>query len=286
MSSNERTFYVKGNYVKEGEAHIPIMDRGFLFADGVYEVSTVIDGKLIDNDAHLARLFRSLESISIPAPFDIDTIQKIQNHLIEKNKLTEGIVYIQVTRGVAERDFAYSSALSPTVVLFTQSKSIVDHPLAKVGAKVVTTPDLRWARRDIKSIGLLAQVIAKQEAVSAGAYEAIMLQDQWVTEGSSSSFFIITTDGRIVARPLSNTILAGITRQSVLRLADEQKIKVENRPFTIQEALAAAEAFVTGAVGLVMPVVSIDGQHVGNGQPGPLTKRLRQIYLESACSKI
>jgi len=282
MPETQRTVYVNGVFKRFEDACIPIMDRGFLFADGVYEVATVIKGRLVDNDAHLARLFKSLQSVDIPAPFTTDECVTLQKALIEKNALDEGIVYIQVTRGVAERDFAYDPSLSPTVVMFTQVKAIVDHPVARNGASVISTPDLRWSRRDIKSIGLLAQVIAKQEARRAGAYEAIMHQDGTITEASSSSFFVITDEGRILSRPLSCDILPGITRAAMLRLAQQEKMEIDERSFTLQEAFDAREAFLTSAVGLVMPVVSIDGKRIGDGRPGPMTRKLREIYLQFA----
>lgn len=282
MSTHPRTVYVNDSFVPFEQACVPIMDRGFLFADGVYEVTTIIGGRLVDNDAHLARLFRSLKSVNIPPPFTLEQCIELQKALIAKNQLGEGIVYIHVTRGVAERDFSYDPQLAPSVVMFTQSKAIVDHPLARTGARVISTPDLRWVRRDIKSIALLAQVLAKQEAKNADAYEAIMHQDGLVTEGSSSSFFIIPEKGTILVRPLSQDILPGITRASVLELARQHNMNIEERSFTLDESLNADEAFLTGAVGLVMPVISIDGITIGDGKPGPMTQELRRIYLEFA----
>jgi D-alanine transaminase len=277
-----RTMFVNGAFVPEEEARVSIMDRGFLFADGIYEVSAVLDGHLVDNDAHLARLDRSLAAIRIPNPHDTKAWTALQQELIRRNRLTEGLVYLQVTRGAAERDFAFPEASRPTVVLFTQAKTVAAAPAAETGVAVITVPDLRWKRRDIKSVGLLAQVLAKQAAREAGVAEAWMVEDGTVTEGSSSTAFIITGDGRIVTRPMSQAVLPGITRQAVLRLAGETGLVLEERPFTPGEALEATEAFYTSASSLVMPVVAIDGRAIGDGRPGRLTRRLRALYLEAA----
>ena len=277
-----RIVFVNGSFVPFEDAKIPIMDRGFLFADGIYEVSAVLNSRLVENDAHLARLDRSLEQIRIANPYTAQEWTRLEEELVRRNGLVEGVVYMEVTRGAAERDFAFPKDAKPTVVMFTQVKNITRAPAAETGVAVVTVEDLRWKRRDIKSVALLAQVLAKQAAAEAGVFEAWMVEDGHVTEGSSSTAFIITRDGRIVTRPLSNAILPGITRQSVMRLAQEHGLKVEERLFTIEEAHAAAEAFLTSASSFVMPVVEIDGKPVGNGRPGALTRRLRQLYLEMA----
>ena len=274
--------FVNGSFLPFEEASIPIMDRGFLFADGIYEVSAVLNSRLVDNDAHLARLDRSLDQIRIANPYTAQEWTRLEEELVRRNGLVEGVVYMEVTRGAAERDFAFPKDAKATVVIFTQVKNITRAPAAETGVAVVTVEDLRWKRRDIKSVALLAQVLAKQAAAEAGVFEAWMVEDGHVTEGSSSTAFIITRDGRIVTRPLSNAILPGITRQSVMRLAQEHGLKVEERLFTIEEAHAAAEAFLTSASSFVMPVVEIDGKPVGNGRPGALTRRLRQLYLEMA----
>ncbi|ACL62315.1 D-amino-acid transaminase [Methylobacterium nodulans] len=280
-----RIVYVNGRFLPYEEATIPIMDRGFLFADGIYEVSAVLNGRLVDNEAHLARLDRSLAEIGIRNPHDAAGWTRLEEELVARNGLKEGVVYMQVTRGVAERDFVFpSDGTPPTVVMFTQAKSIAANPLADRGAKVVSVEDLRWKRRDIKSVALLAQVLAKQHAAAAGASEAWMHEDGFVTEGGSSTAFIITQDGRIVTRPLSTAILPGITRRAVMRLAEEQGLTVEERAFTLEEAFGAAEAFFTSASAFVMPIVEIDGRRIGGGQPGPLTRRLRGLYLEMAAA--
>jgi D-alanine transaminase len=273
--------FVNG-FVPYEEARIPIMDRGFLFADGIYEVSAVLNSRLVDNDAHLARLDRSLKEIRIANPYSAQEWTRLEEELVRRNGLVEGVVYMEVTRGAAERDFAFPKDTKPTVVMFTQVKNISRAPAAETGVAVVTVEDLRWKRRDIKSVALLAQVLAKQAAAEAGVAEAWMVEDGHVTEGSSSTAFIITKDGRIVTRPLSNAVLPGITRLSVMRLAGEHGLAIEERLFTLEEAHEAAEAFLTSASSFVMPVVRIDGKPVGAGEPGVLTRRLRQLYLEMA----
>jgi D-alanine transaminase len=277
-----RIIYINGNFIAEKDAFIPLMDRSFLFGDGIYEVSAVINGKLVDNEAHLVRLNRSLNEIEIPNPYSNDDWVKNQQELIARNSLKEGIVYTQVSRGAFEREFTSPIDLQPTIVMFTQEKNILEMPLAKTGAKVITVPDQRWERRDIKSVSLLAQVLAKRAAQKAGAHEAWMIEDDFITEGASSTAFIITKSQEIITRPLSNAVLPGITRKSVIRLAAEQGLKVVERPFTVAEVLSAAEAFYTSASSFVMPVISIDGQTVGAGQIGALSLRLREIYLQMA----
>jgi len=277
-----RIAYVNGSFVPFEDAKIPITDRGFLFADGIYEVSAVLNGALVDNEAHLARLDRSLKEIGIANPYTAAEWTRLEEDLVRRNGVEEGLVYMQVTRGAAERDFAFPKDAKPTVVMFTQAKNISRSAMAETGAAVITVPDLRWKRRDIKSVALLAQVLAKQAAAEAGVFEAWMVEDGHVTEGGSSTAFIITGDKRIVTRPLSNAILPGITRLSVLRLAREQGLTLEERLFTVEEALAADEAFLTSASSFVMPVVSIDGKPVGSGKPGPLVRKLRSLYIEAA----
>ncbi len=278
----DRIVFLNGDFLREEDARIPVMDRGFLFADGIYEVTAVLDGALVDAAAHLARLDRSLGEIRIPNPHPPEDWTRFQRELVRRNALDQGVVYIQVTRGVAERDFAHTADLSPTVVIFTQAKRIVDAPLHGRGAAVVTRPDLRWARRDIKSTGLLAQVLAKREAAEAGAAEVFMVEDGFVTEGGSSTAFIIRADGRIVTRPLSNAVLPGVTRVAVMRLAAEDGLVLEERAFTVEEARGAAEVFYTSASNVVVPVVSIDGRAIGTGRPGPRTVKLLRLYIEAA----
>ena len=278
-----RTVYLNGEFLPFAEARVPIMDRGFLFADGIYEVSAVIEGRLVDNAAHLARLDRSLDEIGIRNPHDAAAWERLQTELVARNAVNEGLVYMQVTRGAYERDFAFPPAgTPPTVMMFTQAKTVVASRLAETGAKVVTVEDLRWKRRDIKSVALLAQVLAKQAAAEAGVSEAWMIEDGAVTEGSSSTAFIVSRERVLVTRPLSTALLPGITRASVLRLAAEADLRIEERLIPLEEAYAAQEAFYTSASAFVMPVVDIDGRPIGEGRPGPLTRRLRALYVEAA----
>src|ERR1700758_2828170 len=275
--------YVNGSFVPLSEAKVSILDRGFLFADGIYEVAAVLDGKLIDNASHLARLERSVGEISLAWPESIGRIKQIQRELIERNRLKNGLVYLEVTRGADKgRDFAFPKGIKPTLVMFTSEKDIVNAASAKTGIGVITVPDIRWERRDIKSVGLLAQVLAKQAAAEAGAGEAWMIQDGEVTEGGSSSAFILTQNDVLVTRENSSAILPGCTRKAVVALAEERQLRVEERAFTIEEALKAKEAFITSASLFVQPVISIDGKAVANGKPGPMAARLREIYIDFA----
>jgi D-alanine transaminase len=276
--------YVNGSFVPIADAKVSVLDRGFLFADGIYEVAAVMDGKLIDNESHLARLKRSVGEIALPLPETIERIQEIQRELITRNNLVNGMVYLQVTRGAdSGRDFAFpKNQVKPTLVMFVTVKDIVNLPSAKTGIAVITVPDIRWERRDIKSVALLAQVLAKQAAAEAGAGEAWMIEDGKITEGGSSSAFILTQDDVLVTRNNSSAILPGCTRKAVVALAEERQLRVEERAFTVAEALAAKEAFITSATLFVQAVVTIDGKTVANGKPGPMTDRLREIYVDFA----
>jgi D-alanine transaminase len=275
--------YVNGAYVPLSEAKVSILDRGFLFADGIYEVSAVLDGKLVDNASHLARLERSVGEIALALPESLERILEIQRELIARNRLVNGLVYLEITRGAdTGRDFVFPKGVKPTLVMFTSVKDIINAAAAKNGIGVITVPDIRWARRDIKSVALLAQVLAKQAAAEAGAGEAWMVENGEVTEGGSSSAFILTQDDVLVTRQNSTTILPGCTRKAVVKLAEERQLRVEERPFTVAEALAAKEAFVTSASLFVQPVVSIDGKAVAGGKVGPMAARLREIYIEFA----
>ena len=277
-----RIVFLNGSFLPIEEAKVSFMDRGFLFGDGIYEGIGVLGGRLVDNEAHLERLERSLKEVGIANPYTRAQWADIQNEIVRRNGMEEGFIYFQVTRGVAERDFFFPEDTQPTVAMFTQAKSIAHAPAAERGIAVVTVPDLRWKRRDIKAISLLPQVLAKQAAKEAGAQEAWMVEDGFVTEGGSSSGFIVTKAGAIVVRPLSNAILPGITRRSLLRLSQEEGIALEERLFTVEEAYEAAEAFLTSASNFVLPIVSIDGRPVADGKPGPITKKLRELYLRMA----
>ena len=275
--------YVNGSFVPIADAKVSILDRGFLFADGIYEVAAVLDGKLVDNASHLARLKRSVGEISLELPETLERIVEIQKELVARNHLVDGMVYLEVTRGADNgRDFAFPKGVTPTLIMFTTVKDIVNAPSAKTGIGVITVPDLRWTRRDIKSVALLAQVLAKQAAAEVGAGEAWMIEDGKVTEGGSSSAFILTKDDVLVTRQNGSEILPGCTRKAVVALAEERQLRVEERAFTVEEALAAKEAFVTSATLFVQPVVSIDGRQVAGGKPGPMTNRLREIYIDFA----
>ena len=279
----DQVAYVNGSFVPLSEAKVSILDRGFLFADGIYEVSAVLDGKLVDNTSHLARLERSVGEISLKLPERIERITEIQKELIARNELANGLVYLEVTRGADKgRDFAFPKNVAPSLVMFTAVKDIVGAQAAKTGISVITVPDIRWARRDVKSIALLAQVLAKQAAAEAGAGEAWMIEDGKVTEGGSSSAFILTQDDVLVTRQNGSEILPGCTRKAVVKLAEERQLRVEERAFSVDEALRAKEAFITSATVFVQAVVSIDGKKVADGKPGPMTSRLREIYVDFA----
>ncbi|MEL6432970.1 MAG: D-amino-acid transaminase [Pseudomonadota bacterium] len=279
-----RTVYVNGEYLPENEAKVSIFDRAFLMGDGVYEVTSVLGGKLIDFDGHRARLERSLNELDMPHPEVMDDLLEIHRELVRINEIDEGMIYLQVTRGAAgDRDFVYPDAdTEPTVVLFTQSKpGLADSPMAKNGIKVISIDDQRWGRRDIKTTQLLYPSMGKMMAKAAGCDDAWMVQDGHVTEGTSNNAYIIK-GGKIITRQLSNDILHGITRAAVLRFAQEAQMQVEERHFTIDEAKDADEAFITSASTFVMPVVELDGAQIGDGSPGPLSARLREVYIDES----
>lgn len=277
-----RTVYVNGEYLPETEGKISIFDRGFLFADGVYEVCAVINGKLVDYPAHMERLGRSLGELRMGWPCSRAELDAMHEELIRRNELKEGIIYMQVTRGVADRAFNFPKAeTKPTLIAFTQLMNLANNPNAVTGIKVITTPDLRWARRDIKTVMLLAPVLGKQSAYEQGAQEGWMVENGHVTEGTSSNAYIVK-DGRVITRHLSNEILAGCTRRALMRLAKEHGVEIVERPFTPEEAYAADEAFLTSASQFVMPIVEIDGHRIGGGQPGPVVRKLRELYLKEA----
>ena len=277
-----RIVYVNGEFLPEEEAKVSIFDRGFLMADGVYEVTSVLGGKLIDYNGHLTRLERSLAELEMPEPEGMDALLEIHRELITRNALKEGGVYLQITRGPAERDFLYPEAPVPTLVLFTMAMNLTKSPKAEKGLKIIAIDDLRWGRRDIKTVQLLYPSMGKMLAKAAGADDAWMVEDGFVTEGTSNNAYIVTQDGKIVTRQLSNDILHGITRNAVLRYAREAQMVVEERPFTMEEAQGAAEAFITSATTFVTPVVEIEGTALGDGTPGPVARRLREIYLDEA----
>ncbi len=279
-----RTVYLNGEYLPEHEAKVSIFDRGFLMADGVYEVTSVIDGKLIDFDGHAVRLERSLRELDMAQPISKEDLLAAHRELVRLNEIDEGGVYLQITRGApADRDFAYPPADTPaTVVMFTQSKpGLSANTAAAKGIKVISIEDLRWGRRDIKTVQLLYPSMGKMAAKAAGCDDAWMVEDGAVTEGTSNNAYIVKGN-TIITRQLSNDILHGITRAAVLRFAKEAQMKVEERPFSIAEAQEADEAFVTSATTFVMPVVEIDGAQIGDGKQGAVAARLREIYLDES----
>ncbi|MFD1797342.1 D-amino-acid transaminase [Paracoccus aurantiacus] len=277
-----RTVYLNGEYIPETEAKVSIFDRGFVMSDGVYEVVSVLDGKLIDFDGHQARLNRSLDALEIGNPMPDADYLAMFRELVARNDITDGMIYLQVTRGnPGDRDFAYPPKDTPqTVVAFTQSKpGLADNPAAQSGWKVITVPDERWGRRDIKTVQLLYPSMAKMAAKAQGADDAWLVEEGKITEGTSNNAYIVKGN-TIITRELSHDILHGITRAAVLRLAREAQMTVEERGFTPDEAKQADEAFVTSASAFVMPVVSIDGAKIGTGTPGNVAARLREIYLD------
>lgn len=279
-----RIVYVNGEYVPEEEAKISVFDRGFLMADGVYEVTSVIDGKLVDYAGHVARLHRSLSELKMKPACTDDELLEIHRQMVARNALENGMIYLQITRGAADRDFAWPKDAEPGIVLFTQAKDLVNAPAAKTGLKVVTVEDQRWARRDIKTVQLLFPSFAKMEAKALGKDDAWLVTDGMVNEGTSNNAWIVK-GGTIVTRHLGNEILHGITRAAVIRFAKEAQMKVEERAFSIEEAKAADEAFCTAASAFVTPVVEIDGASIGGGVPGPIATRLREIYIEESRKK-
>ena len=280
-----RIVYVNGEYLPEEDAKISIFDRGFLMADGVYEVTSVLDGKLIDFDGHAVRLERSLRELEMENPISKEDLLQVHRKLVSRNGVEEGMIYLQITRGAPEdRDFVFPDpeTTPPTVVLFTQNKpGLANNPAAEKGIKVISIEDLRWGRRDIKTVQLLYPSMGQMMAKKAGADDAWMVQDGHVTEGTSNNAYIIKGH-QIITRGLSNDILHGITRAAVLRCAEEAQMEVIERPFSIAEAQEADEAFITSASTFVMPVVTIDDRELGSGQPGPVAARLREIYLEES----
>ena len=277
-----RIVYVNGDYLPEDEAKVSIFDRGFLMADAVYEVTSVLGGKLIDFEGHCRRLARSLSELEMSNPMSDAEWLSVHRELVARNGIEDGMIYLQVTRGnPGDRDFLFPDpSTPPTVVLFTQSKpGLAESPAARTGWRVISIPDIRWGRRDIKTVQLLYPSMGKMMAAKAGCDDAWLVEDGEVTEGTSNNAYIVR-DGRIVTRHLGNEILHGITRAAVLRFAREAQMEVEERSFTLDEARAADEAFVTSASAFVMPVVEIDGHAIGSGRPGPVATRLREIYVD------
>jgi D-alanine transaminase len=278
--------FVNGQFVPIDEAKISILDRGFLFADGCYEVSAVIGGRLIDNSAHMARLERSLRELEITPSIPVSDIPGLMQELVKREALDEGMVYLQITRGADSfRDFGYPdpAKVPASLVMFVQAKRLRDNELAQTGGKVITIPEIRWQRRDIKSVALLPQAMGKQEAIKAGAVEAWMIEDGYITEATAAAVGIITAEKKLITRSISGEILDSVTRRAVLELLTKTDLEHEPRPFTPAEAYAATEAFIASATALITPIIQIDDHRIGTGKPGPYVRQLRELYLASAC---
>ncbi|CRL60555.1 D-amino-acid transaminase [Proteus vulgaris] len=279
--------YLNNQFVPKEQAKISVFDRGFLFADAVYEVTAVIDSQLIDFDEHFQRLQRSCKELGLSLPITKLQLIDIHQKLIESNHLHEGLIYLQITRGTdSSRFFDFpSSSIPPTIVAFVQHSTVINHPNAKKGISVVSVDDIRWQRCDIKTVALLAACLAKNYAHQQGADDAILIKSGYITEGSSSNFFIVNHNNEIITRPLSQDILPGITRQAIIQLAQEEELKVIERLFTLDEAKKAKEAFISSATTLIWPVISIDNEEINQGEVGHLSQRLREIYLDKALKK-
>jgi D-alanine transaminase len=279
-----RIAYVNGRYAPHGQAEVHIEDRGYQFADGVYEVIYVLGGRMIDEPAHLERLARSLAEVEMAMPMSPGALSAVMRETIARNRLDDGIVYLQVNRGVAPRSHAFPTAqLKPTVVVTVKRMPLPATSDDAPGVAVITVPDIRWRRVDVKTVGLLANCIAKQRATEKGAYEAWLVDDDGlVTEGSSTNAWIVDGEGRAVTRPLGPDILPGITRATVMKLAKRHDVPLVERPFSVAEAKTAREAFLTSTTSFVRPITKIDEVIVGNGHPGSVTRRLLGLYLEYA----
>ncbi|WP_172328142.1 D-amino-acid transaminase [Mangrovicoccus sp. HB161399] len=276
-----RIVYLNGAWLPETEAKVSIFDRGFTMADAIYEVTCVLDGMLIDYAPHAARLKRSAAALGIPVPLSDENLLEAHRQIVAMNKLDQGMVYLQLTRGEQDRDFVYPPEdTPPTLVMFTQAKNALKNPAAERGIKVATVPDLRWGRRDIKTVQLLYPSMAKMEAKARGCDDAWLVEDGVVTEASSATAHIVA-GGKLVTRELSHALLPGVTRAGVLELARRHGLEIEERAFSVAEARAADEAFITSATNFVLPVVSIDGATIGSGRPGPVARDLRQLYIDT-----
>ncbi|WP_425983668.1 D-amino-acid transaminase [Brevundimonas sp. TWP1-2-1b1] len=279
-----RVAYVNGAYSAHGEAVVHIEDRGFQFADGVYEVWSVFDGRLADFEGHMTRLHRSLSELKIDIPMSAGSLGVVLRETIRRNRVRDGLVYLQVTRGTASRDHAFPTDTAPSVVVTAKRLDLAKgQAMAAKGAAGVTRPDIRWGRCDIKTVGLLPNVLAKQAARERGAYECLMYDEMGlITEGSSTNAWIVDEDGRLRTRDTQANILRGVTREAILKLVQAESIELDERPFSVEEAKRAREVFVTAASSFVMPLVSLDGVKIGDGKPGPIATRLREVYLDQA----
>lgn len=282
-----RISYVNGAYIPHHEASVHVEDRGFQFADGVYEVVALIGGNLADEVGHLDRLERSLRELKIQMPMPRRAMQLVMRELVRRNRLRNGMVYIQVSRGQAPRDFAIPKDIPPSLVMTVKTASFDRNARKAAGRAVITVPDIRWQRCDIKTTALLAQVLAKQAALDKGAYDAWMVDEKgFVTEASSSNAWIVDQKNRLITRPVSgNRILKGVTRSALQVLCRKRKIEIIERPFTVAEAYKAREAFTSAAISMIVPVVSIDGKKIGDGKTGKLTSDIMDMYMDYAGDK-
>lgn len=276
-----RVAYVNGQYQPHGQATVHIEDRGYQFADAVYEVWSVFDGRLGDLDGHMTRLHRSLNALSIPIPMSPASLKRVLDETIRRNRVTDGLLYLQVSRGTAPRDHAFPVDTPPSVVVTAKRIDLrKGEALAAKGAAGVTRPDIRWGRCDIKTVGLLPNVLAKQAAREAGAYECLMYDEMGlVTEGSSTNAWIVDENGKLRTRDTQANILRGVTRTMLLAMIAEEGVELDERPFSVDEAKRAREVFVTASSTFVMPLVSLDGVRIGDGKPGPIATRLRERYV-------
>ena len=280
-----RIAYVNGRYVPHGAAAVHVEDRGFQFADGVYEVWAVLDGKLCDSEGHLARLERSLGELRLTPPMERAALLAVVRETVRRNRVRDGICYLQITRGQARRDHVFPAEGTPPSLILTAKgwDQAAADAKARAGGAVITVPESRWARCDIKTVSLLPNVLAKQSAKEAGAVEAWFVdRDGHVTEGGSTNAWIVDAEGRLRTRDTQANILRGITRHTLIDVAREAQFAVDERPFTVDEARGAREAFITAASAFVLPIVRIDGQPIGDGKPGPVALRLRDLYLDNA----
>ena len=271
--------FLNGEFLPKDKAKISVFDRGFIFGDGIYEVVPVMNGKMVDKIEFWERFKRSLKEIALNFPYKDSEFESILNELIAKNALKEGGVYMQITRGIASRDFAFTKGLQPTIMAFVYAANIQNNELASKGISVVSVPDIRWKRRDIKSISLLAQCYAKEMALNAGADEGFMVENGKVTEATSASAFIIK-DKTLITKPFSNEILCGIRRQNILNFAYELGLQVEQRAFTMNDVYEADEVFISAASLPILAVVKADGKIIADGKVGEFTQKLRQRYLQ------
>ena len=278
-----RVAYVAGQYLPHRQAAVHIEDRGYQFGDGVYEVIAVNGGHLVDEERHLVRLHRSLTELRINRPMSEGALKIVLREVIRRNGVDTGIVYLQVTRGVAPREHAFPKAAKPVLVVTSRRSRPPDPRLGQEGIAVITIPDIRWQRCDIKSVALVANVLGKQQAREASAYEAWQVdREGQVTEGTSTNAWIVTADDSVITRAADNAILNGVTRAAILDIIQREGYRLVERPFSVEEAKAAREAFLTSTTADLLPVVRIDGAPVAGGKPGPLSRKLREAYFDHA----